>query len=294
MNLFSLPAWIMPHLYPGKRYADLSHAEISHLKERLSNFNPPNPEVSVVIPAWNEADHIFRTLSSLASNLTPYSVEIVVVNNNSSDHTQAVLDELGVRSYFQPLQGIAHARQLGLESARGKFHLCADADTFYPPQWVSEMVRPMTENAEIVGVYGRYSFIPPEGQGRLFWFFYETIAGLLIRLRKANREHLNVLGFTMGFVTKFGLTGGGFNVKQVRKGNNTAGQADFVDESEDGRMAVNLKTQGRLMLVSSSKARVFTSSRRLISEGGLIKSFINRLKIHSSRFMEYFSGKPVN
>src|SRR5476649_1682641 len=162
MSVFSLPKWIAPHLFTGKKFSDLSADELADLQNRIGKFRHEQPDISVVIPAWNEENNIFRTLSSLSANKTKYKVEIVVINNNSKDRTQQVLDQLGVRSYLQPEQGTPHARQMGLEKARGKYHLCADSDTFYPPNWIDLMVKPMVNNTEIVGVYGRYSFIPPE------------------------------------------------------------------------------------------------------------------------------------
>ncbi|HEX7367380.1 MAG TPA: glycosyltransferase family A protein, partial [Pelobium sp.] len=252
-----------------------------------------NPEVSVMIPAWNEANNIFRTLSSLAASNTKRNVEIVVINNNSTDKTQEVLDQLGVRSYFEAQQGITFARQLGLEKAKGKYHLCADSDTFYPPNWIDAMVAPLEKKDNVVGVYGRYAFLPENSYDRLFFWVYERFASIIIRLRKRNREHINFLGFNMGFITSVGLKNGGFKVKNVRKFDNAIGSEYYVDESEDGRMAVNLMKTGELKLVTSTKATVFTSSRRLIAEGGILKAFKYRLKLHSKRITEYLSGSKI-
>ncbi|MBA3828331.1 MAG: glycosyltransferase [Taibaiella sp.] len=291
MNMLSLPAWIRPHLFRNKKFDDLTPAELDELKERISHFKEEQPEVSVVIPAWNEENNIYRALSSISANKTKYKVEIVVINNNSTDRTQEVLDTIGVRNYLQPIQGTPHARQLGLEKARGKYHLCADSDTFYPPTWIDTMVAPMKNDETIKGVYGRYSFIPPEGQGRFGLWFYEKISGILIRIRKRKREFMNFLGFNMGFVTETGRTTGGFKVSQVRKFDNAAGSEYFVDEAEDGTMAVNLQKKGRLKLVTNNGARVFTSPRRLMYDGGIWKAFKNRIKGQGSFLPEYISGK---
>lgn len=293
MAAFHLPSWLHQHLYINKKFSDLTASEIEDLKARLSKFNSENPDVSVVIPAWNEENNIYRALSSLASNITNLNVEILVINNNSTDGTQAVLERLGVKSCFQPLQGISFARQMGLLKAKGKYHLCADSDTFYPPNWIDLMVKPMIKNKNIVGVYGRYSFIPPDGISRFSLWFYEKLTGVLIRIRKYKREHINVLGFNMGFVTEIGIASGGFEVKQVRKFDNAIDSPDFVEESEDGRMAVNLKTRGSLKLITRSKARVFTSSRRLTSEGGVMSSFLRRLQLHVNRMNEYLAGSKI-
>jgi glycosyltransferase involved in cell wall biosynthesis len=294
MMFSPLPDWIKTHLYPNKNFSDLSASEFQSLREKLKLFTSDSPDVSVVIPAWNEENNIFRSLSSIAATNTKRKVEIIVINNNSTDQTQDVLDKLGVRSYFEPKQGISFARQLGLLKAKGKYHLCADSDTFYPPSWIDLMLAPMVARNEVVGVYGRYSFMPLAQSGRFVLFIYESITGILVRIRKQKREHINVLGFNMGFVTQVGINNGGFIVKEVRKFHNELGSVDYVEEAEDGRMAVNLKKTGILKLVTDSKARVFTSSRRLAAEGGIVKSFKNRVQLHSNRMLEYFTGPKID
>jgi glycosyltransferase involved in cell wall biosynthesis len=293
MSLFHLPKWLKPHLYEGKDFKDLTKSDLDDLRRRLDKFKSDKPDVSIMIPAWNEENNIYRTLSSLSANITSLNVEIVVINNNSTDQTQLVLDKIGIKNYLQPKQGTAYARELGLEKALGKYHLCADSDSFYPPKWIDLMCAPLIADDNVVGVYGRYSFIPSKNESRFPWFFYEKVTGFLVRLRRARREHINFLGFNMGFITSVGRANGGFNVLQTRTFDNALGSDNFVEEAEDGRMAVNLKKTGRLKLVTDSKARVFTSSRRINAEGGLITSFKYRLLKHTGQLSEYLTGGKV-
>ncbi len=90
----------------------------------------------------------------------------------------------------------------------------------------------------------------------------------LVRIRKINREFVNVLGFNMGFITEVARSTKGFQVEGVRMFDNARGSEYFVEEAEDGQMAVRLKTKGKLKLVTHKDARVYTSSRRLVAEGG--------------------------
>ncbi len=290
MSIFKLPAWVSPHLYTGKTFNELSEQEFYALKAMLSNFNSADPEISIVVPAWNEERYIHRTLSSLAANNTSKKVEIIVVNNNSTDNTQQVLDRLEVKNFFQLEQGPSHARQMGLEKAKGKFHLCADSDTLYPPKWIDSMVKPMEQDSDIVGVYGRYSFIPGKNQSRWSFFLYETLTSILIKIRKPRLEFINVLGFNMGFVTETGRITGGFKVKKARIFDNALGSEYFVDEAEDGTMALNLLTKGRLKQLSDNNTRAFTSSRRLQAEGGIFRSLRHRLKLHGTNVIRYISS----
>ncbi len=277
MNFFRLPRWVEPILYSNKRFSDFTPHEIEALRQKLKPFNRPDPEISVVIPAWNEENNIYRTLSSLAGNRPHLPAEIIVINNNSTDNTQQVLDSLGVKSYVQTLQGTQHARQMGLEKARGKYHLCADSDTIYPPEWINCMVEPLMNDKRVSCVYGNYSFLPPGGRNRLGLALYELAGEVVIRLRQQGKEYINAYGFNMGFETQKGLLSGGFLISGSRKYDNIKG-SDFVNESEDGRMALNLMSFGRLHRVTSKKATVFTSSRRLMDDGSIWKAFMNRFR----------------
>jgi glycosyltransferase involved in cell wall biosynthesis len=286
MSLFSLPGWVKSHLFSNKKFNDLTPAELESLRTRINLFKHSDPDVSVVVPVWNEQDNIFRTISSLTASTTKYKTELILINNNSRDNTQQVLDHLGTLNYFQEKQGTPYARQMGLDKARGKYFLCADADTLYPPQWIDLMVEPMAKNQNVTGVYGRYSFIPPTGSARLGLWFYEQITAMIIRIRQNKREHLNVYGFNMGFITQIGQETGGFNVVGDRKYNDVKG-ADYQNDAEDGRMARNLKTRGSLSLVTNPKARVFTSSRRLMDDGSIWQAFLNRVKHQLKIFKEF-------
>jgi glycosyltransferase involved in cell wall biosynthesis len=288
MSLFGLPKWILPHLFKDKKFQDLTDTEITVLKNAISRFKAEQPDISIVIPAWNEENNIYRTLSSISASNTRYKVELIVINNNSTDGTQKVLDSLGVINYMQPEQGTPFARQMGLDLAKGKYHLCADSDTFYPPDWVDCMVEPMVRNQEVTGVYGNYAFIPPENDSRIGLWAYEKMARVMIEIRKKNREYLNVYGFNMGFITEIGRTNGGFKVSGSRIYANISG-SDYENEAEDGRMALNLKKSGKLEMVTSRKATVYTSPRRLLDDGSITNAFMNRAKRQIKGMRDYLS-----
>jgi cellulose synthase/poly-beta-1,6-N-acetylglucosamine synthase-like glycosyltransferase len=68
------------------------------------------PDISIVIPAYNEEENIVPTLSSLCNNITGRNVEIIVVNNNSKDKTEELVKACGVNCILQIIQGITPAR----------------------------------------------------------------------------------------------------------------------------------------------------------------------------------------
>jgi glycosyltransferase involved in cell wall biosynthesis len=274
------PKWLQRVNTKYANLQSLSLAELDELRVRINQFEVENPLVSIVIPAWNEEENILKTLASLAYNEFDFPCELIVVNNNSTDNTQALLDNLGVRSLLETNQGIAPARQRGLMESRGKYHLCCDSDTIYPPTWIQSMTNTLQENEPngVGCIYGSYSFIPSDVNGRLVMALYET-ATSFVRLFKSNKtEILRVLGFNFGFIRAIALAVDGFNMEKPRKFRNEKGSGDFVYRSEDGVMASNIKKAGyKLLFVNSRKTRAWTSDRRLLIDGGLKNAIVLRV-----------------
>ena len=102
------------------------------------------PELSIVIPAYNEACSIGACLQSLARQKTERSYEVVLVDNNSTDSTveagQAAAIGLQLRVVREPRQGRGAARRAGFEAALGHIIFSADADTVYPAHWLQTLL----------------------------------------------------------------------------------------------------------------------------------------------------------
>ncbi|HCA42616.1 MAG TPA: glycosyl transferase family 2 [Bacteroidetes bacterium] len=278
MQDFTIPVWVKNSLFQYNGVNDLPDDFYKSISKRFEKFNCDDPEVSIVIPAWNEENNLARTLNSLSFIETNYKVEIIVVNNNSTDKTQELLDRCGVKSYFQPKQGISFTRQMGLEKSKGKIELCADSDTLYPPTWVDGFVE-VLKNPEITCAYGKYSFIPPGKTSRPVMALYEMVTNTLFRLRRKHRDYLNVMGFNFGFRVEDALKIGGFNLERTIW--------------EDGWMAMKLSEIGKIGLVKSNKSKAWTMARRLEIDGGLYKSIIKRIKKEFPRLGEYVVKKDI-
>lgn len=91
----------------------------------------PQPTVSIVIPAYNQEKRIAATVAS-ALALRGAALDVVVVNDGSTDQTGAILEELAARHrelriIRQPNRGLAAARNAGLRAVRGSHTLLLDA-----------------------------------------------------------------------------------------------------------------------------------------------------------------------
>lgn len=106
--------------------------------------------VTVAICTWNRADLLDRTLTKLRELRVPsgLSWELLVVNNNCTDHTDAVIsahaDRLPLQRLFEPQPGLSNARNAALTEARGELILWTDDDVLAAPDWLEELARAAT------------------------------------------------------------------------------------------------------------------------------------------------------
>ena len=102
--------------------------------------------ISVVIPVRNGAAHLGRCLSSIAANLQPADgVEIVVVDNGSSDDSGGIARRLGVRVIDRPGLRVGACRNAGAVASRGAILAFIDADNEIGPGWLEACAREFQE-----------------------------------------------------------------------------------------------------------------------------------------------------
>jgi glycosyltransferase involved in cell wall biosynthesis len=99
-------------------------------------------EVSVVIPTYNRAKLLAEALASVKAQTRP-PLEIIVVDDGSTDGTRALLEAMGekVRPIFQANHGAAAARNRGIEAARGDWIAFLDSDDLWEPRKLEAQAR---------------------------------------------------------------------------------------------------------------------------------------------------------
>lgn len=99
------------------------------------------PLVSVVIPTYNRATVITRTIENIFAQ-TYSKVELIVVDDGSTDNTQARLSAFGdrIRIITQPNSGPAVARNRGAAAARGEIIAFQDSDDLWRPTKLARQI----------------------------------------------------------------------------------------------------------------------------------------------------------
>src|SRR5215211_4754081 len=130
---------------PGGLVAFLAVSLLLDRQPPLRRSHPTIP-VTVLVAARNEADRIQETISYIARQDYPGPIEVLVVDNGSTDGTRALAEAYGaatgqrVRCIDEPRPGKSHALNTGLAAVETELVITLDADTLLHPQAIRQVV----------------------------------------------------------------------------------------------------------------------------------------------------------
>lgn len=196
------------------------------------------PEFSVIIPARNEAAYLPGTLRALERQ-TVAPAEVIVVDNASRDQTAQIARSWGAQVLSCPGGGVARARQLGLETARGSWVATTDADSHPAPGWLAAYAQAAPGRSALYGPMRFWGVAEPwaSASGMAYSAFLHVC-------RVIGRP--NLAGGNMAFSRQAALLAGGY---------------PEVEAYEDVILGQNLARLGDVHYVP--RALVETSARRL-------------------------------
>ena len=212
--------------------------------------------LSFVVPAFNEERYLPDCLRSIRRETAGINelVEIIVVNNASTDRTRAVaLSFPGVRVVDEPRKGLPQARQAGFLASTGRLVANVDADSRLPRGWVAEVLRHFEDDPSLVALSGPLVYYDLSSRERVLVRLFYALAWMSYAL---NRYVLRVSSMVQGgnfVVTRTALERiGGFNLSITFYG-------------EDTDIARRMHELGSVLFTFDLK--MFSSARRLKKEG---------------------------
>jgi len=258
----------------GKPFSEVPNDVVSLIRSQLAEKQSDQPLVSVVVIAYNEEKRLASCLWSLSELRSKYPLEIIGVNNNSKDATEAVYQRLGIPYFNESRQSPGFARQCGLEHCRGRYHFCIDADTFYPPLYVDLMMEKLKRD-DVACVSALWSFFPDERHSALGLHLFELVRDVFLFVQHFKRPELCVRGMVFAFKTDLARK---VSIRtDIRRG-------------EDGSLALSLKPYGKIAFLYNRKARPVTGYGTIGSQS-LWQSFVQHVKIQGKGLSRIFYKK---
>lgn len=155
------------------------------------------PKVSVIIPNYNYAKYIAKTIDSVLAQ-TYENIEIIVVDDGSKDKSIEVLKKYGEKITIieQKNQGVSLARNNGAEKSTGEYIAFLDADDIWLPEKLERQMQKFFEDEEIGLVHCSMTYIDPN----------DEVCGQINEGMEGNVAH-EFLRFTKGVVIGAGSTG---------------------------------------------------------------------------------------
>lgn len=213
--------------------------------------------LSFVIPAHNEERYIGKCLASvLAETKGVPGIEIVVVDNASTDTTQAIAKTYeGVAVVYEPVKGLPRTRQTGYEHSHGALIANIDADTMLPRGWLKTVLGEFERDPELLALSGPHIYydLPRLSRTLVKVFYYITYISYAV-----NR-----------FIIKNGsmLQGGNFIIRRDALEKIGGYDTNILFYGEDIDIARRLSAVGKVKFTLGLP--IYASGRRVASEGVL-------------------------
>jgi dolichyl-phosphate beta-glucosyltransferase len=159
------------------------------------------PTLSVVIPAYNEEHRLRKSLNQVASFVADqaFPIEVIVVNNNSSDGTQGIIDKAVAEFPFlhgleEQMRGKGAAVRTGMLAASHEYLFICDADLSMPIEEVLKFIPPQLDDYDV-------AIASREAPGAIrvdeppFRHFIGRIFNMIVRLFAVRGFHDTQCGF---------------------------------------------------------------------------------------------------
>jgi glycosyltransferase involved in cell wall biosynthesis len=250
-----------------------------------------DPRVSVIFPAYNEEMYLIIMLWTLSQLDTRIPIEIIWVNNASTDRTGEIIEQCWIIRVDEKRKWVSYARQAGLEVAKWEYIGTTDADTQVPPDWIDANIKYFEEDPHLACFSWESTMNNFHSSRDIIFWLLRPGARLVRYILWINREltidhekHFDAFsGHNMFFKKKDALLIGGYQA--------------WFDLWEDALIAHKLWSLGKTFTLNTDPwAHVQTSSRRVSNLEWILEMSLNGFRSGSWRHRisrQHVPDKPV-
>lgn len=244
-------------------------------------------DASIIVCTYNRADSLSETLEALRAQIVPPDIEweVIVVDNNSSDHTAGTLKEMGLRwsrlrYEFETQQGLSYARNHGIAVSSGEVVVFTDDDVLPETDWLVTVLDGLNKyRADACGGYIApiWESEPPKWLTARFYGF------LAVRTDREDDFQITQAadapyGANMAIRRSVLDKVGGFDTGRGRKGN-------VLASGEDGEMFERILSAGfKVFFLGQSRVHHKVEAFRLK------KSYLRRWRFQTSKNLAISKG----
>jgi glycosyltransferase involved in cell wall biosynthesis len=230
--------------------------------------------LSFVVPAYNEETYLPACLESILAQTRELGddVEIIVVNNASTDRTREVaLGYTGVCVVDEPRKGLTFARQAGFAASRGELIANVDSDSRLTPGWVKTVLETFAREAKMVALSGPFYYYDLTPRQRVSVQVFYAAAFMVYALnRYVLRAGSMVQGGNFVLRRKALEQIGGFNTAiafygedtDIARRMNQVGEVKFTNRLKMYSSARRLKQEGMLRIAARYTINYFWTTFR--------------------------------
>ena len=176
----------------------------------MSKKKTAKVDATVIVPTFNSADRIGRTLTAVEAAIknSKYSAEVIVVNDGSLDNTRDIVAKFPkAKQIVIPNGGPSKARNVGAKAARGEYLIFIDDDCVPTSTWFSSLLDAFQIDPSICGAKGAYKSVQPQFFARFTQLEYEHKYEKLLK-----KQYIDFVDtYSAIYLKKAFVEAGGFN-----------------------------------------------------------------------------------
>ncbi len=151
----------------------LKQIKAKKLSINIEILSTVNPQVSIIVPAYNNIEYTLTCLTSIYINTASLTYEVIIVDDNSDDATKNITEQILGLKYLRNEENLGFIQSCnnGAEAASGKYLVFLNNDTVVTEDWLEELIRIFQLELD-VGIVGA-KLIYPDGRlqeaGGIVW-----------------------------------------------------------------------------------------------------------------------------